>query len=765
MSLAVQEFSLDLLPGKHPPHVKATQYDGGVDGWAFYANIRYGGNDYAIPEGYTATVKASLPSRNLGFEVNATISTDRKVVSFTLDDFVPAKGSWWCKIVFEKDGSSMASSGFVLDADPAGIDADDVINNRDFQQWVQEGVETALGETPIVSKNIVRAGMAAQRDSGTRRNFVCDGDTATLIYRDNESFGGVDYTLPFFRINLQEPIKAGESYILSFDCNGVGNQDIPAFALADDSHVATNDLEMASAPLISDNFELIDGHVEVHFTPNHDVTQFVRFREAPGAVRTVYDTEITVKNIQIVRGNFATDYQPSSETIYETAKEAKDLTHVYIEQATEEGWATAMFEGVHLMATTPLVVDNLHLLTEEEKAELFVTAPEKLQNFNVSEEIYIPYPFPNRYTFLLGGTDRGFMQLCNVNGIGARAPIAARFRLETPYYRAGTDLQKVTLRLFTSDRRHSIPRSPEYGYNADIASEIVAIARSYVAAQEAGRRFVYGGNIMYTETANKPRTTDGRITTADGYAIMECDTFVGMVLRGVDYAHSPYNPDYSFPNAESGWVFTPPDPSLPSGWVQNNDGSWTYHEPQVGTWTRSGEQNPTGTDPNREKNKRIIGTDGRTGYEQLMVNTASSAPIWSQKLRDRITSDVARKCYGRDMKYACDYAWMLWGVSTTAESNGHTKTIGCVFSDPLKAMPGDVAFFRKPDDKRWFDNISHCCIVTQAADSDGYVTIAEVTGANDSGGRVLQEVNMKQRSGDIAYFARPYGWYDPEETE
>lgn len=145
MSLATQDFILELMPGKHPPHVKATQYDAGTDGWKFAAHLRYNDEDFTVPSGYTATVEGSLESQGLAFRVNATI--DGSVVSFSLDTGdLSHGGRWWAKILLKKGDSVLQPSGFVIDADPAGTQVGTVTGGKGFDQQLKTNVYEWMDE-------------------------------------------------------------------------------------------------------------------------------------------------------------------------------------------------------------------------------------------------------------------------------------------------------------------------------------------------------------------------------------------------------------------------------------------------------------------------------------------------------------------------------------------------------------------------------------------------------------------------------------------
>ena len=151
----------------------------------------------------------------------------------------------------------------------------------------------------------------------------------------------------------------------------------------------------------------------------------------------------------------------------------------------------------------------------------------------------------------------------------------------------------------------------------------------------------------------------------------------------------------------------------------------------------------------------------KTGYEKFMeiINTNASSlgsadTTWARNLRQLIQDTVAVKCFGREIKYACDYAWMFWRVK------------GSIFSDSSQARPGDVAFWRGTETGSWFDNISHIAIVGEREGE--YLTVYEISGLVETGHKTLAHTSLKYRSAQPAYFARPYGWIgynnNPNET-
>lgn len=147
MSMLEQVVRLDMKPQKNPPHVDCTQYDSGSDGWLIRAYLFNNGSAFVIPSGYTAKIEGTT-KENTGFTFAATgIDNANGVVTFNLtEDATAFKGSAWCKIVFEKGTSRIAASGFWLDNDRAGVEAETVIGAPGFEEQIQDAVDAWLDE-------------------------------------------------------------------------------------------------------------------------------------------------------------------------------------------------------------------------------------------------------------------------------------------------------------------------------------------------------------------------------------------------------------------------------------------------------------------------------------------------------------------------------------------------------------------------------------------------------------------------------------------
>lgn len=70
------------------------------------------------------------------------------------------------------------------------------------------------------------------------------------------------------------------------------------------------------------------------------------------------------------------------------------------------------------------------------------------------------------------------------------------------------------------------------------ANQAVAVARSYWSARISGKRgFTYsGGKTFYNTDVDQPYP----VNDENGNGLIDCSTFIRLVLSGVDYLHSPY---------------------------------------------------------------------------------------------------------------------------------------------------------------------------------------------------------------------------------
>lgn len=696
--------------------------------------------------------------------------------------------------------------------------------------------------------------------------------------------------------------------------------DSSSWELIADKTTQLNQQNYVEALAICEPFKLHEGRMSIILTPQATIEEFIRFKEILGSgdhSRFVYTGEgepsdpdlfkkiqINLFDIQIEEGTIPSNYQPAALATFERAKEAAELTHTYIEQASRSGWSVAELEGNFVIASYLLYAKNIQFLKKTAKNNYLTeygtiatniegTNMDSRAPFHTTKRIYVPLPAPCGAAKLVGTTDYDGITIGEVTGYGNGAVVGASFRLNSTRHNDDVMLSRVTVRLLLNEKLATPREKPGIEYNEEIGTAIRDCARTYVTAQKNGRKFAYGSNITYVEREDSPRASNGLINDEYGNARMECDTFAGLVLRGIPYNKSPYDPTCTFygdyrvsgltyetyarPENNTGWytytgeitsndnqdLGTAPSLANEVKIIQKNNDYYIYcpdYDPNIVIAGTNNAPTSAQTDEvlpwekwswkffNYSRNgreyylpllhgrwlknnaslvtrlKALDGESYRTGYQILMdISDAwtgnDALPNWAVKLREKISHETPNNMFGRDIKYASDYAWMFWWMAPyknyysykwekleskpaypdiddtfntledlkkcqnvykngtiikvgtadpydyyVCESTVNSSIKNLIFTDVSEVRPGDVVLFRKTDTGRWFHNISHVAIVTEAADVDGYITIAEVTGKAESGGRVLQEINMRYRDYTVAYFARPYGWYDSDES-
>lgn len=615
--MVVQDFLLDLKPGKHPVHIHATQGDKGEDGWHFQARLRYDGEDYAAPSGTTAVIEGENQRFHVGFKIPATISTENgvSIVSFVLTDEATANyGKFLCKAVLRISASQYSTAAFVLDLDQAGVTPGAIPHYSGYDAEIQAAAQQAAEEAASAFDDHVQEAIAgyfgnisqsvnlidtfspivtAQR-TGQRLNVTVLDNKAYLRYRDN---------LPtYFTLNLAHPTQGGETVTLSFDVSGVGSAvpSLKATTIPDPDFL--NDYEVYSDPLALEN-----GRVSVTFTMPDEPTSLVRLMDDYSTQTRPTGTNIVLSNFQLELGEKATPYKDSAIAVHNLLADFPTMATVY---NSDVGWHCGKIANKYVTATIMMVAD------EEEP----VANPPTGLCYTPSH--YIRTPYPMKQVNPVASCDRAGMYVSSFAGRYGAAGVGLRYRVYAP---ANPSTITAYIRLLMSGEIATPPDAPSVAYDSTIGEAIVDIAESYVESQENGRMFKYGANFFYQN-----RET---INDENGYGKMECDTFTGLCLRGVDYDMSPY-----------------------STLTANYD----------------------------------------YAYADMMSNTASLVPSWATALRTLIQSDDAVNYLHRPLKtdilYAADYAWMFWSKKGLIFGNIENAMPGDVvfFNSPKKTAWGGI---------------------------------------------------------------------------
>ena len=350
----------------------------------------------------------------------------------------------------------------------------------------------------------------------------------------------------------------------------------------------------------------------------------------------------------------------------------------------------------------------------------YASSPE---NIYYSEIFYINAPMPFNNLNVAASTDRNCQTVVNTNPenhVGLQFRVMTAYNLTTP---SDTIIRMILTGLIRKPRVN-----PTAVYNAVIGQQIGNLAMTYYQAMLDGRQFSYGRNFFYQSIPNDI------INDSNGRGRMECDTFVGMILRGIPYEISPYSittPDYTYDYAD---LYT--DVSGASTWTANTAYS-------LGD---------------------LVVIDDYYYYECIQAHTSSSAfneAYWSHvwisnpysiawATSENAAMHPANKYLGRDILFAGDIGFLGWLQDR-------------VFSDPEQALTGDVAIWvrRANTPTYWggtsqsqaFDNIGHVGIVYI---ENGQKYIIHVTSANVFEGTVVNKTPIEEFTVEQpAYYYRP----------
>ena len=317
-------------------------------------------------------------------------------------------------------------------------------------------------------------------------------------------------------------------------------------------------------------------------------------------------------------------------------------------------------------------------------------------NYNYSETMYVNAPMPFNNLNIVGSTDRDLQSIVSTDG---ENHVGLKFKIVTPWDYS-TPLS-TTVRLILTGIIREPRKNPTATYNAVIGQQIGNMAMTYYDAMLDGRQFSYGRNFFYMGDP------DDIINDSNGRARMECDTYVGMVLRGIPYEISPYSvltPDYTY---EYDDLYT--DVSGATNWTAN-----TFYDVDD-----------------------LVVIDDYYYWKCIQSHTSSStfnSAYWSHvwvtnpygiawATSENADMHPANKYLGRDILFTGDIGFLGWLQDR-------------VFSDSEQALTGDIAIWvrRANTPTNWggtsqspaFDNIAHVGIIWI---ENGQKYVLHVTGA------------------------------------
>lgn len=209
-----------------------------------------------------------------------------------------------------------------------------------------------------------------------------------------------------------------------------------------------------------------------------------------------------------------------------------------------------------------------------------------------STTVYLPLPYPMGSMALTGAGKAGGIYVSNVyhnNSVGAS------FKLISPM--GGNDgaaiASDANVRLSLNGAVADPPANPPGAITVNAAADALGLAQSYVDAAAGGRSFAYDYNWFHY-----PGNSARNELNTNGAGRVQCDTYMGLVLRGIGYEDSPYYPGDD-----------PDNPSYPE----------TYN------------------------------------YGVLVNNPGSRS--WVTPL---LSGMLNNSYFGRDLVYAADLAWLMW---------------------------------------------------------------------------------------------------------
>ena len=344
-------------------------------------------------------------------------------------------------------------------------------------------------------------------------------------------------------------------------------------------------------------------------------------------------------------------------------------------------------------------------------------------NYYYSEYLKVMAPMPFRTLNIAGTTDRDLQTLCATN---PHNNVGIDFRVITPWDAAVP--RNTRVRMILTGLINTPPLNPTPEYNAVIGQQIANVALTYYDAMLNGRQFSYGRNFFYRSNP------DDIINDSNGRGRMECDTFVGMALRGIPYDLSPYSvltPDYTYEYEDLYTnVSSAPDWASSTAYslgdiVKNGD----YHYYKcIQAHTSSSTFNPS--------------------YWAHVWITNPYEIQWATSMNSAM--HPANPYLGRDVLFAGDYAFLGWEQSR-------------VFRNAEQALTGDVAIWvrRAKTPTYWggtaqstaFDNVAHVGIIYI---ENGQKYVLHVTGSQVFERTVVNKTPIEEFGVEPpSYFYRP----------
>lgn len=168
MSRAITAY-INITPRGIPPVISVSQYD---TDFTITFNLFSSDGEFTVASGTTAAVSGTKPD-GTGYSADCTINTTDRTVTVTgAIQMTAATGRAVFKLALFKSGKRLSTSNFILDVEPAALDADtaisDTVINRfiGLEEQVSGYLDTAITASSNASASAASAASAAQTERG-----------------------------------------------------------------------------------------------------------------------------------------------------------------------------------------------------------------------------------------------------------------------------------------------------------------------------------------------------------------------------------------------------------------------------------------------------------------------------------------------------------------------------------------------------------------------------------------------------------------------
>ena len=132
MSRAITAY-INITPRGIPPVISVSQYD---TDFTITFNLFSSDGEFTVASGTTAAVSGTKPDRT-GYSADCTINTTARTVTVTgAIQMTAAPGRAVFELALFKSGKRLSTSNFILDVEPAALDADTAISDTEINRFI-----------------------------------------------------------------------------------------------------------------------------------------------------------------------------------------------------------------------------------------------------------------------------------------------------------------------------------------------------------------------------------------------------------------------------------------------------------------------------------------------------------------------------------------------------------------------------------------------------------------------------------------------------